>query len=349
MRVLIIKTSPLGELAIALSVLDYLKKASPGIEIDWVVDESLRQVLEGHPDLSLLHTVRPDAWRRQPFAASTRNEVAAFKDALGEREYDIVFDLQGDLKSGLICKLTGCPNRIGFEKEDLKEGVNVYFTTRRIPMRRQDQHLADKYLRLVSIPYGKDFRQIPLCATVGVSPDDDADAAALFATLSDGLVFLFQCGSALPTKLWSEAGWIALGGALLERFPDATVLLPWGDAGEKGTVARIAAGIGRGARVLEAYRLMGLAAVLKKADLVVGVDSGPLHLAAALGTPTVSLYRSTDARSVGPRGEQHAVIQSPMHCARCLRKQCDKDLACRETIKAEAVLACVEKLLTDHS
>lgn len=345
MRILIIKGPTFGELVSALPVLDYLKQAAPEVEIDWAVEEPLQPLLEGNPHLSLLHTLRPDAWRRRPLASSTRKEVALLRETLQERAYDLVFDLQGDLKSGLISRLTGCPDRIGFDRDEMKEPLNALFSSRRIPMRRQDSHRTDKYLRLVSVPFAKDFRQMELSATVATSPDEDAGAEALLATLSDGLVFLFHCGSSCQTRLWSDAGWLRLGSGILERFPDATILLSWGDAAEKGNVANIAAGIGRNARVIERHTLKELAALLKKVDLVVGVDAGPLHLAAALGTPTVSLYRATDARRVGPRGGQHVLLQSPMHCARCLRDNCDKDLQCRDTIKVEAVLAGVDSLL----
>ena len=345
MRVLIIKTSPLSDLIYALPVLDYLKQAASGIEVDWVVEERLAPVLEGNPLLDSLHTVRSEAWRQRPFAVSTRRQITLLKDTLRERGYDLVFDLQGDLKSGMIAKLSGCPDRIGFEKCDLKESVNALFTTRRIPMRRQDYHLSERYLRMVSVPFAKNFREMQLTASVQSSLEDDVNAEALLATLSDGLVFLFQCGSSWQTKLWSEESWTRLGREVLERFPDATLLFPWGDEAEKDAVTSIAAGIGRGTRVIERYSLKGLAALLKKVDLVVGVDAAPVHLAAALGTPTVSFYRASDARHTGPRGEQHVLIQSPMHCARCFRSHCDKDLQCRDTIKVETVLAGVEKLL----
>ncbi|HBG05006.1 MAG: lipopolysaccharide heptosyltransferase I [Geobacteraceae bacterium GWC2_58_44] len=345
MRVLVIKGSDLGDLVCALPVLDYLKQASSGIEIDWIVEEPLRQILEGNPLLSALHTVRTKAWRESPFAAGTRQELAALRETLRERSYDLVFDLQGDLKSGVIGKLSGSADRIGFEKCDLQASVNAMFTTRRIPMRRQDYHVTDRYLRLVSVPFARNFREMQLASAVQTSPEDDSNAEALLATLSDGLVFLFQCGASWQTKLWSDESWTALGRAVLESFPEASILFPWSDPAEKEAVTGITAGIGRGARVIERYTLKGLAALLKKVDLVVGGDAGPLHLAAAVGTPTVSFYRASDARRSGPRGERHVVIQSPMHCARCLRNRCDKDLQCRDTVKVESVLAGVEKLL----
>ena len=345
MRVLIIKASALGDIINALPVLDYLKQASPGVEIDWVVEEQFRELLEGNPLLSELHTVRTKLWRKQPFALQTWREMAQLKDALRSREYDLVFDIQGNLKSGVICGLTGCTDRIGFEKGDLQESVNAMFTTRRIPLRRQDHHVTEKYLRLVSIPFARDFRAMELTSTIGTSREDDANAEALLATLSDGLVFLFQYGTTWQTKFWSETSWIELGRAVLERFPEASILFPWGNESERGTVTAIAAGIGIGSRVLDRYSLKGLTALLKRVDLVIGGDTGPVHLAAALGTPTVSFYRSSDGKGSGPRGNRHVVIQSPLHCTRCFRTRCDQDAHCRDSITVRAVLAGVETLV----
>jgi heptosyltransferase I len=345
MRVLIIKTSALGDIISALPVIDYLKQASPGIEIDWVVEEPFSQILEGNPQLSALHLVRTKAWRKEPFSSRTRREIAELKQTLQQRDYDLVFDIQGNLKSGVICWLTGCSDRLGFAKGELQESVNTLFTTRRIPLRRQDYHVTDKCLRLVSIPFAKDFHGMTLTSAVQTSPRDDANAEILLATISDGLVFLFQYGTTWQTKFWSESSWVELGRAVLERFPDATILFAWGNETEKAAVTGIAGQIGRGARVIERYTLKGLAALLKKVDLVVGGDTGPVHLAAALGTPTVSFYRASDGKRSGPRGEQHVVIQSPMHCTRCFRTRCDQDLQCRDTIKVAAVLAGIESVL----
>ena len=347
MRVLIIKASALGDIINALPVLDYLKQASAGIEIDWVVEEPFREMLEGNPLLSELHIVRTKVWRKHPFAAQTRRELARLKETLRSRKYDLVFDIQGNLKSGLICWSTGCSDRIGFEKCDLQESVNALFTTRRIPLRRQDYHVSEKYLRLVSIPFSRDFRQMQLSSTICTSKEDDANAEALLATLSDGLVFLFQYGTTWQTKFWSEQSWTELGRALLDRFPDASILFPWGNESERAAVTAISAGIGLGSRVLDRYSLKGLTALLKRVDLVVGGDTGPVHLAAALGTPTVSFYRASDGKGSGPRGNRHVVVQSPLHCSRCFRTSCDKDALCRDSIKVEAVLAGVEKLLAE--
>ena len=175
-------------------------------------------------------------------------------------------------------------------------------------------------------------------------PEDDAEAEALLSTLADGLVFLFHNGTTWATKLWHEEGWVKLGKLVQERYPHATILFSWGNERERAMAERIAVGIGGQVRLLPRFSVKGFCALLKKVDLVVGGDTGPVHLAAAVGTPTASFYRATDAKRNGPRGEHHFLLQSPLHCRACLRKECDRDVPCRESITAEALLKGIEGL-----
>ncbi len=346
MRVLIVKMSALGDIIHALPVLDYLHRVSPGIEIDWVVEEQFQELLADNPLIARLHVVRTKAWRKQPLARQTRREIGDLKVALRERSYDLVFDIQGNLKSGLVDWLSGAGNIIGFDSDVLQEKMNLFFTTRQVPIRRTDHHVTDQYLRLVSIPFAKDFAGMILVTDIVTSPEDDGAADALLATLDDGLVFLFHYGTTWQTKFWTESGWIELGRAVLERFAASTILFSWGNEEERQVVTRLAAAIGSGARVIERYPLKGLVALLKKVDLVVGGDTGPVHLAAAVGTPTVSFYRSSDGRRSGPRGKGHGIVQATLHCTKCFRTKCDDDQKCRESIRAAALLKEIERLLS---
>ncbi len=345
MRVLIVKTSSLGDIVHALPVLDYLHKASPGIEIDWVVEEGFREILEGHPQIAELHLVRTRYWRKHPLAVRTRREVVALRAAMQAREYKLVFDIQGNLKSGLIAWFSGCDHRLGFAEEELQERYNLFFTTRHIPVRLNDRHVTDKCLRVVSVPFGKDFSGMELTTLIATSAEDDSEALALMSTLGEGLVFLFQYGTTWQTKFWSKEGWVALGKTMLERYADSTILFAWGSDAERQAVTDISRSIGAGARVMDRYPLKRLVAILKKMDLVVGGDTGPVHLAAAVGTPTVSFYRSSDGSRSGPRGERHAVIQSPLSCTRCFQTRCNRDQECRESITVDALIDAAARLL----
>ncbi|HJV35500.1 glycosyltransferase family 9 protein [Geomonas sp.] len=345
MRVLIIQTAPLGGILSALPILDFLHQAVSEVEVDWVVDEEYRAVLEGNPLLSTLHTVRTGEWRNLPRALSVAREIGQLKETLIAREYRFVFDLEGSFNSGLIGRLTGAQDKIGFEKSELADRGNLFFSMRRVPLRRQDANDSHKYLRLVSIPFAKDFRAMELSSGIITEAADDLAAEALLATLSDGLVFLFDCGADWQTKLWSEQGWLELARQVVDTFHEVTILLCWETEAEKELATKLAKAV-TAARVLDRQTLKGMAALLKKVDLVVGGDNDTVKMAAALGTPTVSFYRATDAKRRGPIGEHHVVVQSPIHCARCLRANCDKDTQCRGTIKTEALLAGIRSLFS---
>ena len=345
MRVLIVKMSALGDVIHALPVLDYLARTVKGIEIDWVVEEAFKEILTGNPQVSRLHLARFKSWRKKPFSLATLREVNALSNTLKERQYDIVFDLQGNIKSGIVTRLTGSQRRYGFDRDGVRESLNVCCTTNQIPLRREDQHVTDRSLRVVSVPFGKNYTGLPLRTDIYTSPEDDSAAEVFLATLSDGLVFVMHHGTTWETKHWHQEGWIELGKEFLELHPDATILLSWsGDREHEGTKA-IAAGIGRQARVLPKLSLKGFTALLKKVDLMIGGDTGPIHMAAAVGTPTVSLFRATDGLRNGPRGELHRIIQSPLSCTKCLRRSCDRDLECRMSVQVSSMLQACRELL----
>jgi len=345
MRVLIINTAPLADIVHALPVLDFLHKAAPGIEIDWVVEERFADMLSGNPLIRHLYAIDLKKWQKNLFSPSTWREVLTVKSTLAAGGYTIVFDLQGEFKSGLIAKYTGCNRRYGFDADEVKESANLRFTTNQVPLRKQDHHAADRCLRVVSVPFGKDYAGMKLSVDVAISPEDDQAAELFLSTLLDGLVFMFHPATALETTQWSEKGWIELGRELFELYPDATVVISWSGERDRVTGENIARGVGRHVKLMQQSSIQGFAAVLRKVDLIFGGDAAPVHIAAAVGTPTVSFYRATDGKRNGPRGDMHRIVQSQLSCAHCLRQTCEKDAACRESIKVADMLAAAAELL----
>lgn len=344
MRILIIKTSSMGDIIHALSVLDYLHKACPGIEVDWVVEESFKDVLEGNPLINRLHVIRTRTWRKQIFSAGTLREVSNVLKNLKSSNYDMVFDIQGNLKSGIIAWLTGSRKRFGFSRDFLQESVNALFTNHKIDMRKQDNNAGTRYLRVLSAAFDKDHTGMDLSVDIFTGPREDAAAEELIRGCNSERVFLFHGGTTWQTKFWSEEGWTGLGKSVQNKFPGATILLSWGNDSEKSSAEKVSAGIGDKALVLGKYNLKGITAIIKKVDVVIGGDTGLIHLAAAVGTPTVSYYRASDGSVSGPSGSKHVIVQSPLPCTRCFRTSCDKDSECRSSITVDAILAGIEKL-----
>ncbi|HEY3307943.1 MAG TPA: lipopolysaccharide heptosyltransferase I [Desulfuromonadaceae bacterium] len=346
MRVLIIKTSSLGDIIHALPVLDYLHKASPGIEIGWVVEEAFRDLLEDNPLLNNLHVLKTRSWKKSLFSSRTRQEVSGLIRELRACKYDIAFDIQGNLKSGIVGVLSGTEKRIGLPRQLLQESINALFTTIKTPFSPAYDHAVPRYLSVVSLPFGLDYHDLRLASDISTSSVDNAKARTFLAGLEPGRKILFHCGTTWQTKFWSPEGWSALGAWVTATYPDASILLSWGNDGEKTMALDIASHIGNRAVACDRLSLKGFTALLKQVDLVVGGDTGPVHLAAAVGTPTVSLYRSSDGRASGPRGERHVIIQSPMPCTRCFHTTCARDAECRASIPPTALAQGIARLLT---
>lgn len=344
---MIIKTSALGDIIHALPVLDYLHQVVPGIEIDWAVEEQFVELLSDNPLLSGIRVLRSRKWRRQPFATNTIREIKVLWCKLKDSNYDYVFDIQGNLKSGLIALATGAEQRYGFAKDNLQESVNALFIKHQVSMRNADDHAGGRYLRIVSAPFGREYIGMDLSADIYSSEADEIAAAELIDKCGKGPVLVFHCGTTWQTKYWSNTNWIKLGQLVKAGFPDATILFSWGNNNELKMAEQLSNAIGKNALVIGKYSLKGISALLKKADIVVGGDTGLIHLAALLGTPTASYYRASDGSVSGPRGKNHIIVQSPLSCTRCQQTTCNRDVECRESVSADAIYAGILKIIAD--
>lgn len=345
MRILIIKTSSLGDVIHALPVLDYLKQTCPDCSIDWVVEEPFLPIVAHNPLIDRVLVVRTKTWRKQPFAPETRQQAAQLWATLRQSRYDYVFDIQGNLKSGLIALATGAPVRIGFSREALQEKINLLFTTRTVAFQSGDTHCRQRYLRLVSAPFGPQGETDHFTTDIVSAPEDEAAAEQFMAPLSGSRVLLFQVGTTWATKFWHTAGWNALTRRILEQYPDTRILINWGSPVEKALGEDIIAAAGDRVSLLPWFKIKELVPIIRRVDLVVGGDTGPVYLAAAVGTPTVSYYRATSAATYAPRGEQHRSIQAPLSCTGCGRTTCERDEECRQSISVDSLFAAVVALL----
>jgi heptosyltransferase I len=346
MRILIVKISAMGDVLHALPVLDYLKQASPGCEIDWVVEEAFADLLSGNPLISRLHTVRFKKWKRKPFSSATVKEILHARKGLAERAYDLAIDIQGNIKSGMVVWLSGCPRRVGFSRDAAQESLNALFINRRISLRSEDRHITDQYLRIAESSFDLKFSGLQLHTDICTLPEDDLVADELVKRYrASGPLFLIHTGTTWQTKFWHEQGWIELGRRIISSFPGSTLLFSWGNESERSAAERITAALGSQAVQLERLSIMRLAALVKKVNLVMGGDTGIVQLAAAVGTPTVSYYRASDGLRSGPRGAHHAVVQAPMSCARCFRTRCEKDVECRESITPQLLMQAITRIL----
>ncbi|MWV12297.1 lipopolysaccharide heptosyltransferase I [Pseudomonas sp. R-28-1W-6] len=299
MRVLLIKTSSLGDVIHTLPALTDAARAIPGIQFDWVVEEGFAEIPAWHPAVAQVIPVAIRRWRKNLWQTLKNGDWRRFKARLGEADYDLVLDAQGLLKSAWLTRYVTAPVA-GLDRDSAREPIACRFYDRRYAVAK-DQHALERTRQLFAQALG-----YALPAGLG---DYGLDRAAMAAPGSQPYL-LFLHGTTWASKHWPEADWRALAQRMAGQ--GWAIRLPWGNAAEKARAERIAAGID-GAAVLPKLNLAGVAKVIAGATACVAVDTGLGHLAAALDVPCISLYGPTLPGRVGAygRGQVHLCASGP--------------------------------------
>lgn len=282
-RVLVVKTSSMGDVVHALPAISDLRRLRPGITIDWLVEAPFAAIPRLHPAVSRVLPLAWRKWRKTLWRRDTREAMGELRHELKREPYDLVIDLQGLLKS-VLWGLQARGPLVGYDRASIREPAAALCYQRTAAVSRE-LHAVERCRRLVALHLGytppssrPDFGVLP------PEPPAQADGSPAWRppVLSAALI---PCASR-PEKLWPEAHWIALGQHL--RSKRLTPVLVWGNDEERARAERIAAGCG--GVVPPFLTVAGMAAVLAQARQIVGLDTGFTHLAAAFGAPTIGIY-----------------------------------------------------------
>ncbi len=309
MRVLLIKTSSLGDVIHTLPALTDAARALPGIQFDWVVEEGFAEIPRWHPAVANVFPVALRRWRKNLFKTWRNGEWQRFKDSLSQQPYDLILDAQGLLKSAFLTRYARGPV-VGLDAHSAREPFASRFYQRGISV-AWGQHAVERVRQLFAQALG-----YALPATTG---DYGLNRARLGAAVADAPYVLFLHGTTWATKHWPEPYWRELAERL--STDGWLVRLPWGNAEEKARAERIAQALPT-VQVLPKLNLAAVAAQLAGATACVAVDTGLGHLAAALDVPTLSLYGPTNAGWTGAYGRGQVHVASDFACAPCLKKTC---------------------------
>lgn len=288
MRVLLIKTSSLGDVIHSLPALTDAARAIPGIQFDWVVEEGFAEIPAWHPAVAQVIPVAIRRWRKNLWQTLKNGDWKRFKQRLGETKYDLVIDAQGLLKSAWLTRYVQGPIA-GLDRDSAREPIACRFYDRTYAVPR-DQHALERVRQLFA--QALDY---PLPAHIG----DYGLNRALLADPGAPPYLVFLHGTTWASKHWPETYWRQLAEQMSEL--GYAIRLPWGNEAEKQRAERIAAGL-ENAVVLPKLNLAGVAKVIAGAQACVAVDTGLGHLAAALDVPSISLYGPTLPGRVGAYG-----------------------------------------------
>ncbi|HEX7182631.1 MAG TPA: glycosyltransferase family 9 protein [Thermoanaerobaculia bacterium] len=331
MRILIIRTSALGDVIHALPVLTALRRHFPSARIGWVVEEAMAPVLEGHPDLDERLIVRLRHWGKEPFSRRTARELGGFLAALDRFAPDVTLDLMGNHKAAVISALTLCDQRIGAARRHRREPSSAVWISE--PVEPRGTHAVDRMLSLLDglgvPPEPADF------GPDKIFRDGPPEVRALLDAHPEPYVLLHP-GAGWANKIYPPERW----GEVARRLREAAGLPTWVATarGEEGLAEQVEAASAGAARRIAATDLPTLAALIRRASLMLGGDSGPTHLAHALGTPVLMAIGPTDPERNGPYGAPERAIWKVLPCSFCHRRF-GETKACLLEIPADQVAA----------
>ncbi len=295
-RILLVRLSAIGDVIHAMPVACALRERFPNAYLAWAVEQRAGELIVGHPAIDQ-RLVLPRGWLRSPAGVwRLRQEIIALA-------FDTAIDAQGLTKSAVVAWLSGAKQRIGMDGRWGRE-ISRWLNNQLVDT--DGLHAIQRGLKLLE-PLG--IRSPAVRFDLPAAAGDESAAAELIhgLGLDDGFV-LVASGAGWPSKLWPVDRYAAVAAYLGRRW-NLPSLLIWGNDSERASAEQIIKDAGGHARLCPRVTLLQLAAIARRARFAIGSDTGPLHLAAAAGTPCIGLYGPWPADKHGPYGPQHINLQ----------------------------------------
>lgn len=337
-RVLIVRLGALGDVVHAIPVAAALRRAFPAARIDWLVSAKHREILDLVPVIDRRLVINDRG------GASGGTSLLAAVGELRRSRYDVAIDLQGLIKSALLARASGAPRVIGFSSRYARErAARLFYTDAFDPGRgglydpRETRHVVDINLGVLGLlGIATPAREFPI-------DDLDTDAARTLRARTGGRYALLNPGAAWPNKRWPPERLAAIAVALRARHGLMSVVL-WGP-GEEPLAEAVVAGAGGDAVMSPRTSIANLVALARRAALMVSGDTGPTHIAAALGTPLVGIYGPTRPARNGPMSPLDVTVSRDDVCQCHHLRRCKLDRMCLLDIEVAEVLDAVERRL----
>jgi lipopolysaccharide heptosyltransferase I len=363
-KILLIKLSAVGDVVHTFPVLNKLRRRYPAARLDWLVTPGIAELLQYNPTISnvieFARDERSAPWRFAPFAAAARL-VAQLRAV----EYDLVIDLQGQLRSGFFAFTSGAPVRIGFDKpraaiwktltrkipaearkhawQGAREGSWLAYTDH-IAFPTLDIHPVDRYLGIGPI-LGLDDGLADFSFPIPQEARARIDALADYYDIAKAKLLVMAPGTNWETKAWRREAFAEVARHFMQNSFAVTLIGSERERALCDEVAKLAPGA---INLAGETTLSELAALISRATICVTNDSGPMHLAVALGRPVVSIFGPTDPVWAGPYRRAGAVLRADLPCSPCYLRQlsrCPFGHACMQDVAAAAVIERIESVL----
>lgn len=322
MKILIVKTSSLGDIVHTFPVVSFLKNKFPHAQIDWVVEKPYVDLVRAHPFVDRVIPIQTKKWRSGLLKKECWKELKSFYVDLRRDIYDVVFDLQGNIKSGFVTAASQSHNKVGFGRPTVAEWPNTFFTNRRFNP-PSGQNIRVDYLFLVQSFFldFSSFEDKGIC--LKTSPTEQTYLQSILAApqLQSGMKVMVCPGSNWANKQISTE---CLTSFLKQMTSECRghYLFLWGTQDEKAVAEKLHEQFLANSILMERISLPALQNLMSDVDLVIAMDSLPLHLAATTGTPTFSVFGASSANKYKPVGSRHMAYQGPCPYGKIFIKRC---------------------------
>lgn len=321
MKILIVKTSALGDIVHTFPALGYLKEKFPQASIDWVVEKSCSSLVSAHPAIDRTLTIDTKHWRKNFFSSATMSEIPSSISKLRQTYYDVIFDLQGNVKSGLVTALAKGHAKVGFSKDSVAEWPNVLFTNKRFST-PADLDVRSIYLHLVQSYFADLHCYHAPSVPLKIVEDEQPQLTFLLNDLkkkSMPLVMVSHASNWKNKQLTAQSLCAFL--KLVQGHLKCFFVFSWGSEAEKKEAASMQQQFEQSV-LLEKVSLPVLQRIMAHMHLVIAMDSLPLHLAASTATSTFSIFGPSLAKMYAPIGPQHVFFQGSCPYDRTFTKRC---------------------------
>ena len=320
LKILIVKTSSLGDIVHAMPVLEYLKEKYPKASIDWVVEKGSKDFVQAHPSVDEVLCLDSKSWRNARSLLKNWKDIRIFCKTLRKKEYDFLYDLQGNTKSAMITLIARAKHKVGFARKTVHEWPNLLSTNRHFDS-PPGANILHRNLSIVQASLkDKESWEVKSCLLRCANP------SSLPERKKGSLRFMLCFSSRWENKRLS----LEVYRAFLEKIVhEDEVFIVYGNPQEKLEAEALAEGLKERVFLLPPLSLPAWQRAMAGMDGVIAVDSVGLHLAGLAGVPTWSLFGPSSMAVFRPLGSQHDGIQGMCPYKEVFDKRCPKLRSCQ--------------------
>lgn len=336
-NILIIKPSSIGDVIHALPFLKALRERYPDAAISWLINRGIDEIIRNNPYLNEVILFERKKWGSFDDIGYKFKGIAEFLRELRRKQFDLVVDLQGLFRSGVIAYLSGASYRIGFA--NAREFSPIFYNYR-VSHPPVEMHAVDRYL-LIAKELGADITIKDF--TINIPLNEEKYIDSLIGMNKRSALIAINPSARWETKMWPLNKYAELADRIASGLNAQIIFI--GSRKDEERINMLSSLVKtKPINLCGKTNLLQLTALLKKTALLITNDSGPMHIAAAVETHVVAIFGPTRPMRTGPYGKGHIVLQGTLPCINCLKKRC-RDLKCMEAISVNEVFNSAKELL----